>query len=295
MNDTTKNIITPALFMKVNSDSNSNESTITIVPNCRDKECKQFVIRLNKHTGKFFNKGIKETKAAFNAFVEYVKAITPAWKPETDIEQVLFNTMKHASYCNVGVAFFIDEEYMKRGGNYPMRVMRLDCITEAQNTEVTIDSYELVRPVTLPSCELSDIDFSVSITLDTETLQMAGYWTDERLQASYTFSGSIKILRSNKSQFVQFMELKTDAPDTILRAIGLREMDIQALIIRAIAAGGKYVNDGKNALEAVEVNQYAYSTLMRTMERCEADFMAGLAKYNAQFKPIRESIYKPCA
>ena len=68
-----KSIIHPSFFLTVDTSYGTNDSTITIVPNCADKDCKRYVMHFNKNTEKFRNKGIKESKAAFDEFVQLLK------------------------------------------------------------------------------------------------------------------------------------------------------------------------------------------------------------------------------
>lgn len=274
-----KSIIHPSFFLTVDTSYGTKDSTITIVPNCADKDCKRYVMHFNKSLEKFRNKGIKESKAAFDEFVQVLKNAAPVWHPDRQPEEVMFNTLRHISiYNDFSAVLFVKNEFDIKSATFPIKASQNTNVKQAEQVTAVIDYCDVIRPAYNPTLKIYNVDFTISIVLRNDEQKEAIYST------RYSFNGSMRIIRSNKASFTDLQGLEVDAPDTIIRSLGLRDVDIQSLIVRAIAAGGKYTNDARDCKEAIEVNTCAYGTLASAFEKCEAAFHAWLdtrdEKYN---------------
>lgn len=265
-----KNIIHPAFYLTVDTDYGTNESTVTIVPNCNDKACKKYVMHFHKGLCKFRNKGIKESKAAFDEFIQVLKSAAPVWRDDRKAEDVMLNTFKRLSlYNDLTAVLYVNDKFDIERDTYPIHAAQANGNKQAQVT-ATIDYCDVIRPAYNPTLKIYNVDYTISVILRNDEDATAIY------RMGHTFNGSMKIVRSDKASFVHLLELKVEAPDTIMRALGLRDVDTQALIVRAIAAGGKYVNDGQDFNDVIEVHSCAYSTLTEAFEKCEQAFHAWL-------------------
>lgn len=266
-----KNIIHPAFYLTVDTDYGTNESTVTIVPNCNDKACKKYVMHFHKGLCKFRNKGIKESKAAFDEFIQVLKSAAPVWRDDRKAEDVMFNTLKRISlYNDFSAVLFVNDTFDIERDAYPIHASQTNNIKQLEQVTAVINYCDVIRPAYNPSLKIYNVEYTLSVLLRKDEHDTAIYHT------GHTFCGSMKIVRSDKAAFAHLLELKSEAPDTILNALGLREVDIQALLVRAIAAGGKYSNGGQDSNDAIEVHTCAYSTLTEAFEKCEAAFHAWL-------------------
>lgn len=266
-----KSIIHPSFFLTVDTNYGTNDSTITIVPNCQDKDCKHYVMHFNKNMEKFRNKGIKESKAAFDEFVQLLKNCAPEWHNDRKAEDVMFNTLKRISIFNdFSAVLFVKNNFDIERDAYPVKASQTNGIKQVEQVTAVIDYCDVIRPAYNPSLKNYKLEYTISVLLRDDEQDDGIYST------RYSFNGSMRIIRSNKAAFTDIQGLTVDAPDTIIRALGLRDVDIKALLVRAIAAGGKYSNDGQDSNDAIEVNIGAYGTLASAFEKCEADFHAWL-------------------
>lgn len=281
-------VLTPDFYMFVDAPCDTNESIVTmLIPGDNP-----YIIRFNRNSGKFYRNGIKETKAHFNAFVQRVIAMTPAWHPESDPEKVLFNTLERAAHCDkLAATFAIDHNYTPETYCYPIKVSRTDSKQQAR-VRVNITDTDIVHPPYQPSHVLYNINFHLDIVVD-ETFYPdfynASFHDDKKrssllVQSGFSFRGNVKIIASNKSPFVHFPVTHLHTLPIIQKIFGIRDVDIQSLIIRTIANGGSYSNDGTPSEDPVEVNACSYSTLMEAMEKYGVDFIRNLEKLDSNKK-----------
>lgn len=274
-------VLTPDFFLYVECKDGSNMSTITLIIPGDDP----YTIRFNRNTDNFHRTGIKETKAHFNAFVKRIIAMTPAWHPSSDPEKVLFNTLKSIHYMSGrGVTFAIDHHFTPGAEvDYPIKPIRISHCSPAR-VKMSVDYLEFVHPPYSPSHTLAVIDFTLDV-VSNEAFYPSSYNNDKYsliAQAGHSFNGSAKILLSSESSFIHFTNTKINDLPIMQKIFGIRDIDIQAFIVRALANGDSFFNDGQDTSDLIELHSYDYGVLMNAMEKYGKDFRANLEKLDSK-------------
>lgn len=270
-------VLTPDVFIYVEAEDGSNMSTITLlIPGDNP-----YIIRFNRNTEKFHRTGIKETQAHFNAFMKRIISMTPAWSPESDPEKVIFNTLKSIQYLSGrGFTFHIDRNFTPGGEDgFPIKPIRISQHAPAR-VNMRVDDIEFVHPPYSPSHTLAVIDFTLDVVIN-EAFYPASYNHGKYsliAQAGHSFNGTVKVLLSEESSFIHFTDTKVNCLPIMKEIFGVRDVDIHAFIVRALASGYFFFNDGQDTSDLIKLHSYNYSTLMEAMEKYGKDIRARLDK-----------------